>query len=154
MNRGGIGVGSASIVLVFAVLCLSVFTLISLSTATSDKALTDAAVETVTGYYRADTLAEYILADILAADAVPETVRGVAVSSVLDFDTSASIASFSCPISDVKELYVEVAVFEDTYDILNWRMRDVGDWSVDDSLPVWPGDSGDISGLWSGEFAN
>lgn len=150
MNRSGIGVGSASIVLVFAVLCMSVFTLISLSTATLDKATTDEAAATVIGYYEADTLAENILADLIKTDTVPETIRGVPVSSLWDFDKSAEITSFSCPISDAKELIVEVAIYEDTYDILTWRMRDVGDWNADGEMNVWGGESGfDISALWS-----
>ena len=54
MKNGGIGVGSASIVLVFAVLCLTVFSLITLVVAGNDKVLVDAGAKLVTAYYEAD----------------------------------------------------------------------------------------------------
>lgn len=152
MNKGGIGVGSASIVLVFAVLCLSIFAVISLSSALSDKSMSDASANTITGYYEADTLAECVLADILVMETVPETVRGVPVTSAFNMDLMMDVISFVCPINDAKELYVEVALYDGTYEIKSWNMRSVGDWEIVDDLPVWPGDSDeDMSSIWSGD---
>ena len=147
MNKeGGLGFGSASIVLVFAVLCLTVFTLISLLSATTDRVMTDRMTEMVTGYYETDAQAETVLYEILQAagsgDGIPETSRfvsGVNVDSRLDQGLSATVASFSIPMQNDRELHVEIAVYEDSYDILEWRMRDTGDWKADDSLPVWRG---------------
>ena len=51
MNKSGIGIGSASVVLVFAVLCLTIFALISYTAAINDKALTEVEVRLVKGYY-------------------------------------------------------------------------------------------------------
>jgi len=44
MGKSGIGVGSASIVLVFAILCLTIFSLITYVVAGNEKALVDAKV--------------------------------------------------------------------------------------------------------------
>lgn len=143
MNKSGIGIGSASIVLVFVVLCLTIFALISLSYAEGEKAMTDTEAAMIKGYYEADTLAERVLAEILEADATPEAVQGIDVTAKWERDMLAEIAEFSCPVpgfEDQKELYVRVAIYEDSsYDILEWRMRDVGEWEIDDGLPVWQG---------------
>jgi len=142
MNKSGIGIGSASIVLVFAVLCLTIFALISYTAAANDMALTEVEVRLVKGYYEADTLAEFILAELLAADTIsaPGYIRGVKIATRWDWDLTAEIAEFSCVISDEKELHVKVAFYGDSYDILSWRMRNTGVWETDDSLPVWPGE--------------
>jgi len=154
MKKGGIGVGSASIVLVFAVLCLTVFSLITYVVAGNDKALVDTESRLVVGYYEADALAERIVADILEADDFPDEVRGIEIHTVWDMYADADIASFSCPISDQKSLFVSLAIRSDSYDILSWRMIDTDDWTFDDSINVWDGpsglDIGDPMDVWGG----
>ena len=66
MNRSGFGIGSASMTLIFAVLCLTVLALISHVSADNDKALSDAEAKMVIGYYDADVLAERIVAELIA----------------------------------------------------------------------------------------
>jgi len=140
MNKGGLGVGSASIVLVFAVLCLTVFSLITLVVARNDKALADAEAELVVGYYEADKQAEIILAEIIETGYIPESISGVEIRSGWDMDLEMDVASYVCPLSDKKELYVKVAMYDDIINILSWQMLDIGAWELDDSLNVWLGD--------------
>ena len=142
MGKGGIGVGSASIVLVFAVLCLTIFSLITFVVAGNDKALVDAKVHLVSGYYEADALAEQILVDILKADAVPETIRGVDIYTEWNDELETDTTYFFCSISNIKALYVNIAIRDDSFDILSWRMWDTDEWEFDDSLNVWSGDVG------------
>ena len=134
------GIGSASIVLVFAVLCLTVFSLISYLVAGNDKALVAAEAELVTGYYKADYLAEQILAEIIETGAIPEEVRGVGVWSEWDMEQNADIIHYACPVSDTKELYVKLAISDGTHRILSWMMVDTDEWEFDDTLDVWLGD--------------
>jgi len=140
MGKSGIGVGSASIVLVFAVLCLTIFSLITYVVAGNEKALVDAKVNLVTGYYEADALAEQILHDLLAADTIPDVIRGVEITTMFDEDLGIDITYFFCNISDIKSLYVNLVIREDSFDILSWRMYDMDDWVFDDTINVWPGD--------------
>ena len=154
MKKGGIGVGSASIVLVFAVLCLTVFSLITFVVAGNDKALVDTEASLVTGYYEADALAERIVAGILASDGVPETLYGIDIGTYWDWDAGKDVAYFLCPVSDRKSLFVRIALIEGSYDVLSWRMQDTDEWTFDDSLNVWPGpgefELGDPFGVWEG----
>jgi hypothetical protein len=141
MNKGGIGVGSASIVLVFSVLCLTVFSLITFVVAGNEKALVDAELQLVTGYYEADALAEHVLAEIISTDFfMPGTVLGVDVETKWNVEYGVETLIFYCTITDRKSLQVEVVIRGDTFDILNWRMSDTDEWEFDDSLNLWLGD--------------
>jgi len=139
-NKGGIGVGSASIVLVFAVICLTVFSLITLIVASNDKALVEAEVRRMTGYYKADTQAEYILSELLAADTLPSSVSGVDILSQWSEELGMETTYFFCPVSDITALYVELALRGDSFDILSWRMWNTDLWEFDDSINVWSGE--------------
>jgi len=140
MNKSGVGVGSASIVLVFAVLCLTIFSLITFVVAGNDKALVDARVNLVAGYYEADVLAEEILLNILASDTVPDEVLGVDIFTRIDDILGVETVYFFCEISDIKALYVNFVIHDDSYDILSWRMYDIDEWVFDGSMNVWTGD--------------
>ena len=142
MNKGGggVGIGSASIVLVFAVLCLTVFSLITFIVAGNDKALVAAEAQLVIAYYEADTLAEQIIAEIISAKTIPASVLGIDIETDWDMDADAEVAFFYCPISESKALYVRVDISDETYGILSWKMRDTDEWAYDDTLDLWPGD--------------
>jgi len=145
MSRGGIG--SASIVLVFAVLCLTIFTVITLVPALTEEILIDSEVRLVKDFYAADTLAEQVLAEILASSYTPESVMGVEITSYWCWDTFTELVYFVSPISDTKELYVVVSIDFESYSILTWRMTEIGEWDSDRPLNVWQGDE-DFLGSW------
>ena len=141
MNKGsGVGVGSASIVLVFAVLCLSVFSLITFVVAGNSKTLAEAESHLVAGYYEADLLAERILAEIMNVEYIPENIMGVDIDVYWDWELDADIVQYVCPLpGSEKWLYVKIAFCIDSFEVLNWRMWDTGDWVVDEGLNVWLG---------------
>ena len=155
MNKGGIGVGSASVVLIFAVLCLTVFALITFVVAGNNKALIDTEAQLVTAYYEADVLAERVLAEILESVFIPDSVLGVDIETSWEWELDTELVYYACPISDSKELFVKLAINYDSYDVLSWHMRDIGDWTIDDSLNVWLGpdffdDFDDPLNVWLG----
>jgi len=138
MSRGGIG--SASIVLIFVVVCLTIFTVVSFVTASTEEALINTELQLVREYYEADALAEQILAEILSTSGeIPESIRGIEIYAHWDWDSLAEIVAFVCPVSDVMDLYVVVAIRDDSYEILVWRMYRAGEWEADDTLNVWQG---------------
>jgi len=141
MNKGsGVGVGSASIILVFAVLCLSVFSLITFVVARNNEALVAAETRLVTAYYEADMLAEHILSVIFEEESVPGTALGVDIETYRDPDRDEDVIQFFCPISDSgKLLFVSLTIRGDSYEILSWRMQDTDEWVADDGHDVWLG---------------
>ena len=139
MNKGGIGVGSASIVLVFAVLCLTIFSLISFIVTQNTKALVDAEAEFVTGYYRADSRAELILAELLNSGTIPTQIQGIDINIEQDNDLESNIINFVYPIydTDYKDLFVRVSLGEKSYSVLSWRVIDNAEWEAAGSFNLW-----------------
>jgi len=108
--------------------------------AENDKALVDAQVQLVNGYYEADTLAERVLADILIADTIPASLHGVDINTRWDDELEMETTFYFCRISDRKALFVNLALHDDSFDILSWRMLATDDWQFDDSIKVWLGE--------------
>ena len=120
-------VGGTSLLVIFAVLTLTVFALLSLSTVQAGHRLGSAAAQNVRGYYQADCQAETILARLRQGE-VPQGVTR-------DGDRF----SYVCPISDTQELRVEAEVRGSDYSILRWQAVSTVPWQPDDSLTVWDG---------------
>ena len=121
-------VGAVSLLVIFAVLCLTVFALLSVSTARAGQRLSDSSAGAVTGFYQADCAAEEMLARLRAGE-VPAGV-----------EEQGGVYSYTCPISDTQALAVVVRVDEADYTILRWQAVYTTDWQADDSLPVWDGE--------------
>ena len=87
-------VGGVSLLVVFAVLCLTVFALLSLSTVQADVRLADASVRAVSEYYAADRQAQEILARLRAGE-FPEEIT-----------MEGDVYGYTCPISENRNLKV------------------------------------------------
>lgn len=120
--------GGSSLLVVFAVLCLTVFALLSLSTVRADGRLGDAAAQAVADYYQADCQAQEVLAKLRAGEA-PE---GVAESG--------GVYSFACRISQTQRLEVQVRVEGDRYQVLRWQAAPAEEWTTDNRIEVWDGE--------------
>ncbi len=120
-------VGGASLLAVFAVLCLTMFALLSLATVQADRRIADAAAQAVTDHYAADCAAQEILARLRAGE-MPEGV-----------ERNGDVYAYACPISSNRELAVEVRVRGTDYLVLRWQAVFTGDWETDDSLELWDG---------------
>ncbi len=120
-------VGAASLLSIFAVLCLVVFALLAMSTASANQRLSDSTAESVAAYYEADCRAEKTLSKLRAGE-MPE---GVTLEN--------GIYSYSHPVTDTQTLEVELKLDGEDYTVLRWQLKPTGDWKADDSMPVWDG---------------
>ena len=129
--------GGSSLLVVFAVLALTVFALLSLSTVRADVRLGDAAADSVCGYYRADGKAQEILARLRSGECPAE-----AELHPEDAWTLMDRYTYTVPISDTQELQVEVLVdgTAGSYSVLRWEAVRSEAWTFDDSLDVWDGE--------------
>ncbi len=125
---GGTLVGGSSLLVIFAVLCLIVFALLSLSTARAGARLSRQSAQAVTAYYQADCTAEELLARLRAGE-LPE---GVTTSEN-------GIFSYTCPISSTQALEAEVLPDGETYIVLRWQSVSTIEWESDDTLTLWDG---------------
>lgn len=120
-------VGGSSLLIIFAVLCLTVFALLSLSTVQADRRMAEASYQAVQGYYVADTEAELILANLRSGN-LPDNVT-----------KKDNLYSYTCQVSETQALEVEVQITEDSYRVLRWQLVSTTEWEADDSLDVWNG---------------
>lgn len=127
-------VGGSSLLVIFAVLCLTVFALLSMSTVQADARLADTSAAAVRGYYEADTRAEAILA-ALRSGRVPDGVTVAGEDPVT--------AEYACAVSDTQELRVRVEFrggLGDDYTITRWQAVSTADWEPENGLDVWDGE--------------
>ena len=125
-------VGGSSLLVIFAVLCLTVFALLGLSTVQADGRLADASAEAVSAYYAADCQAEAILARLRAGE-LPEGVEETVTPE-------GRTCAYTCPISDTQTLAVEVRLEGTDYTVLRWQAVSTADWAADETLDLWDGD--------------
>ena len=123
-------VGGSSLLVIFAVLCLTMFALLGLSTVQANKRLIDASIKAVTDYYAADCEAEEILARIRNG----QHVDGIA--------STGAIFGYTCHVSDTQMLVVQVRVDKtDEWDILRWEAVPTAQNSDEELLKVWSGEN-------------
>ncbi len=120
-------VGGSSLLTIFAVLCLTVFALLSLSTVLANGRLNQASVAAVSEYYVADTMAEEIFARLR---------QGEMPSGVTKIN---EVYTYSCPISENQALHVELQETAEGWDVLRWQAVVTAQWE-EDTLDLWDGE--------------
>lgn len=128
-KRSPLLIGGSSLLTMFAVLCLTVFAVLSIATVQANGRLGDRAADAVLRYYAADCRAEELLARLRSGE-LPEGVR----------TCGGGRYAYDCPISDTQTLAVEVALDGPDYTILRWQAVSTARWQADDSLSVWDGE--------------
>ena len=120
-------VGGSSLLVVFAVLCLTVFALLGLSTVQASRQLAETSASSVRAYYEADCRAEEILARLRSGQ-LPE---GGSVQNDEYW--------YTCPISDTQDLQVRVRLEGTACSVLQWQAVSTVDWEADQGLDLWDG---------------
>lgn len=120
-------VGGSSLLVIFAVLCLTVFALLGFSTVQADMRLSDASAEAVAEYYEAELQAETILCEIRSGN-IPEGVNA-----------AGDRYAWACRISDTQELQAEIRFDGKDWEILRWQAVSTADWEEENTLSVWNG---------------
>lgn len=124
----GINIGSSSILLVFVILCLVSFAVLSIVSANADNKLSARVLERTTAYYTACNQAEQSLAGM------DQTLRRVYESSADEETYFASVGhgkSYVIPISDLQSLQVSIDILypqtaEDPfYQITSWQVMNM-----------------------------
>lgn len=119
-------IGSSSLLVIFAVLCLTVLALLSLSTVMAEKRLADASAEAVAAYYQADTAAEEIFARLRGGETVPEV------------SVDGEYYRYQCPISANQQLEVTLQRTLQGWTVLRWQAVAYPD-PITEDLQVWDG---------------
>ncbi len=124
-----VGIGFSSVLVIFAVLCLTVFSLLCVATVKADGRLAEKSHQAVFDSYAADGCAEKILAE-LRTGIVPDGVQ-----------CENGVYTFSCAQSKTQILCVSVKCTDTDYEILQWQTKSTAQWQADEKLHVFqPGD--------------
>lgn len=126
-------VGGSSLLIIFAVLCLTVLAMLSLTTAQNNDQLSRASADSVASYYAADAQAEEILTRLRRG----ETPDGVTVGA----DGAGTLCEYAVPISGTQKLTVCVRLKGADWKVLRWKAVSTADWTPDDSMEVWDGEA-------------
>lgn len=120
--------GGSSLLVVFAVLSLTVFALLGLSTVRADRRLGDRSAQAVADYYAADAQAQEVLARLRQG----EKPEGVAESG--------GVYTYTTPVSDSQALEMTVKLSDGKWQVLRWQAVFAGDWHPQETLEVWKGE--------------
>ena len=141
MKRGGGVSGAVSLVMIFCVLCLAVFAVLTLATADRERNLAQLTAQSAAAYYEADRQAVEIVA---ALRENRELTTDIPVEHIFstDLDGQTESASFTVPIGEEQGLNVEVMLrdVDGSFRILRWQTAYTGGWETDDTLELWSGD--------------
>ncbi len=127
---GNLNIGTSSLLLIFIVLSLVSFAVLSLSSALTDKRVTMSHLDRSTAYYAACNEAERSLKDMDAAYIQEYKEKG---------SVSVSNNELTIPVNDTQTLDIKVAVHEpdsdgSTIDVIKWKVENISVPQIDDSI--------------------
>lgn len=161
-GRGRVQIGTSSLLLIFTVLCLIIFSVLSLSSAEADHKLAVKNELYVSAYYEADGEAEEMLRHIdrilLSAAEDSRTdgsgEAGFAARLQEEYGDGYSQGVISCQVTINEQQYLLIELLVKPYEqirsgersfaVKTWVAQNKEDYEIETDMPVWNGD-------WSGE---
>ena len=110
-SRNKVNIGLSSLILIFIVLCLSTFGLLSLSSARGDLELAERGAQAAKEFYEADSKGQQWLA---GSDRMLQQMAG-------------------------RSLEEKLKEGDKRYEIRSWYVYDSGEYEIDDTVKVWDG---------------
>lgn len=126
-----ISIGSPSLILIFIIMCLATFSLLSLTSAAGALKLAEKNANAVRGYYQADREGERFV------QAVDQ--RAVAAFQTVG-DKNHKLFWKEIPMDFDRVLHIGLLMDEDgNYSIQSWKVYNQKDYEIDVSISVWEG---------------
>ncbi|HCT91000.1 MAG TPA: hypothetical protein DF613_06440 [Lachnospiraceae bacterium] len=156
-----VNIGSSSLLVIFLILCLATFAILSLSSAQNDYSFSQRLAEHRSVYYEAASKAEEILAEVdrtlaqTAADsensaayiqAVTTALNGAEVNGIAlscQTENEETTISYQVPAGGTQALQVILGITnyeekETYYDIKTWQTINTRAWELNDTLELAP----------------
>lgn len=143
-------VGSVSIVVIFVVLCLTVFAVLSFTAANSEKALAEKGAEAIENYYAADLACATAATDwqFFCYAAYEPAAGGISkveaeakkLGAETHMEGDVLYVHYAQPVDAAQELSILLAFRPEGMDILEWKVAATGSWEPEDSMVVWDGE--------------
>ncbi|WP_052294598.1 hypothetical protein [Anaerofustis stercorihominis] len=140
-NEYGINIGSSTLIMIFALLCLVVFSLLAYKTALNEKNLALKVSNETKAYYEADYKATEIKNKI-----ENNIANGKSIASFADYEKNIngiSYIGYSVKIDENKKLVVELKRSGNDLKIVKWAEVNEASEDYNNKLDVWGGELGD-----------
>ncbi len=160
----GMGVGYVTLIMLFAVICLTVLASLSYQAARANDKLNDKSVRYTSSYYLADGIANEALCmldeaayeahgtgffsdsfEVICEEKIAEqNDRVYTVTPVLKRVQGGFRVSYTCPVTDNNEISVKILFFDtlrdgERYRIEEWKTVTVSAEDSEETLGVWDG---------------
>lgn len=139
-----VNIGSSSLLIIFLILCLATFAILSLSSAKSDYTSSQRLAQHKTEYYEASAKAEMVLAEIdyALAEGIPASDISTDVNGIMT-QTDGHQISYEVPMSEKQALRVvlrltDPAKHENYYEITAWQVISTDTWEGSQSIELMP----------------
>ncbi len=146
-----VNIGLTSLILIFIILCLATFSLLSLSSARGDQSLALRSAQAVAEYYRADAegekwlkqadtiLQKETVAGTMSQEEIKTLAGNVASELGCNVDEETGYISTDISMERGQALHIDLALTgdENRYKVRSWYVYDSGNYEIDDSMPVW-----------------
>lgn len=135
----GVNIGSSSILLIFVILCLVSFAVLSIVSAQTDYKLNCKLAERTTKYYEANNEVESYLRDLQAS---LEKIYEDSATAEEYFAVAGHDTTFSIQLSEQQMLNVHLTILypgdgKGYYEINTWKVETQDTLELDDTLPVF-----------------
>lgn len=154
-NKQRIQIGTSSLLLIFTVLCLVIFSTLSLASAKADYTLAIKNEKNVNRYYEADAKGEELkkqineqLINLAVQSNSKEEFQVLLKDSFKEaFNEKNSLISYTIDAGTEQLLliqlkvtaYEEIADQRQNYTVTSWVIQNKVDYEVDNNMPVWSG---------------
>lgn len=152
----GIQIGISSLVLIFTVLCLVIFSVLSITSANADYKLSKKAFDGVNAYYMVDGEGEFlkkqvnekILKMAKESGSQQEFESKLAEGFSENFDGEKNALNFSVESVNEQLLLVGLDVFsldkvragQENFKVRQWKIVNKVEYEIDNDIPVWVGE--------------
>ena len=144
-NSVGVNVGTISLLVIFLVMCLSIFSVLSLSTAKSELTLAEKSAWAVTGYFAADLACTEKVEQVVLLLQVGADIEGI-INLVQSLKGKATLTDdmllyleFFQEIIPGLELQAVLVVEDGKMTVQSWKAVNIGTWEPDLGLNLWEG---------------
>ena len=125
-EMGRPALGGSSLLVIFGVLCLTVFALLSLHTVLAERRLSQASAQTVQDWYRADLRAQELFSQLRQGECPPEV------------EQVGEEYRYCVAVSGHQTLEVILKETNGCWEVVSWQ-KTAHPEDGDTSLPVWQG---------------
>ena len=150
-SRNKVSIGASSLILIFIVLCMATFGLLSLSSAQGDLKLARRNADAVKGYYEADNKGQQWLKgvdEVLMEEmgkGQDSTQCSLEIKDRLGdlYDRETGLISTDIPMDRGRSLRIELVLMcgEKRYEVKSWYVYNSEEYEIDTSMPVWGGEA-------------